>query len=261
MFGAIFGDLAGSIYEFEQCSSTQLIDNVKLYKEDEFYSDDTILTIAVLEAFLKDKNYEKYLKKYAIEYENYVATKQKYFKTVFSPSFTKWAHGDYTGVSAGNGAMMRISAVGYLSNSEEEVIENARLATIPSHNCEESINAATLIALVIFYARKGKSKEEIINLLNIKLEYKEFSKFNMTCPDTTSNCMYALFTSNSFEEAIAKVISYGGDTDTNACIVGAMAEALYGINNKVIEWVKEKLPVDMVKLLDKGYKYTKKRVH
>ena len=28
-----------------------------------------------------------------------------------------------------------------------------------------------------------------------------------------------------------KILSYGGDTDTNACIVGSMAEALYGIDD------------------------------
>ena len=70
-----------------------------------------------------------------------------------------------------------------------------------------------------------------------------------------------LFSSNSFEEAIRKVISYGGDTDTNACIVGSMAEVLYGIDENLILSAKKKIPNEFNDILEKGYsrvrKYTK----
>ena len=75
----------------------------------------------------------------------------------------------------------------------------------------------------------------------------------MTCDTTINNCLYALFTSNSFEEAITKVISYGGDTDTNACIVGSMAEALYGLNQELVEQASQKIPSNFVKKLNQGY--------
>ena len=112
---------------------------------------------------------------------------------------------------------------------------------------------ATIIALIIFYARKDLTKEEIIEKLNIKYSYKPFEKFNLTCHETIDNCLYALFTSNSFEEAIRKVISYGGDTDTNACITGSMAEALYGIDESLIEQASKKIPSQFVKKLKIGY--------
>ena len=56
---------------------------------------------------------------------------------------------------------MRISPIGYLFNTEEEIIENARLATIPSHNSNEAIISATTISLMIYYFRKGLNKDEI----------------------------------------------------------------------------------------------------
>lgn len=68
---------------------------------------------------------------------------------------------------------------------------------------------------------------------------------------------YALFTANDFNESILKILSYGGDTDTNACIVGSMAEALYGIDTKLIEQAKEKIPRDFVKKLELGYQQIK----
>lgn len=75
----------------------------------------------------------------------------------------------------------------------------------------------------------------------------------MTCYETLNNCLYALFSSDSFEESLKKVVSYGGDTDTNACIVGSMAEAMYGIDISLIETASKKLPKSFVKKLEIGY--------
>ena len=55
------------------------------------------------------------------------------------------------------------------------------------------------------------------------------------------------------KENAREVISYGGDTDTNACIVGAMAEAMYGIDSQIIEKAKKYIPTHFVKILDKEY--------
>ena len=50
---------------------------------------------------------------------------------------------------------MRISPIGFLFNTEEDVIKHAKEATIPSHNSNEAIASAETITLIIFYARKG----------------------------------------------------------------------------------------------------------
>lgn len=254
MYGAIIGDLAGSLYEYGQIKKIKEVKVNKIIEDNSFYSDDTILTIAVMDAMLNNKDFEYYLKKYAKEYMDYKPNINPYFKTTFSPGFTKWVNSnDVVGNSIGNGAMMRISPVGYLSNSIEEVVEYSRLATIPSHNSKEAVDCATHVALIIYLAKNNYSKEEIINLLNLKYIYIPFKEFNYTCSSTINNCLYALFTSNSYEEAIRKVISFGGDTDTNACIVGSMAEALYGIDNNLINLAKEKIPKNFVKILERGY--------
>lgn len=257
MWGAVIGDLAGSIYEYGQVNVVSLVKIKDLIDKNAFFSDDTILTIAVIDAILTDKNYEKHLKEYGMKYMNSIPKSIPYFEKMFSPGFIKWIKGKEEGQSTGNGAMMRISGVGYLFDKEEDVIENARLVTIPSHNTLISVQSATTIALIIYYSRLGLAKEEIINKLNINIHYAPFEKFNMTCDTTIDNCLYATFTSNSFEEAIRKVISFGGDTDTNACIVGSMAEALYGIDQSLIEIVKKKIPDEFNKVLTKAYKKVK----
>ena len=257
MYGAIIGDLAGSIYEYNQTKGIKNINILNIIDDKSFYSDDTILTIAVADAIINDKDYEKYLKYYIKKYEMYHPDFQPYFKSAFSPSLIKWANNSYIGTSIGNGALMRISPVGYLFNTEEDIIENTRLVTKTSHNSEEAISCATKIALIIYYLRKGLSLDEIYKKLKIELSFNSFTYFNKTCYETIDNCLYILYNSNNFIEAIKKIIFLGGDTDTNACIVGSMAEALYGIDEELIKIVNNKLPKEFVKVLEKTNYYKK----
>ena len=259
MYGAIIGDLSGSTYEYHQFNKTEPVKVDRLIDDKSFFSDDTILTMAILDAIINGNcNYEEYLRRYALKYKNYLPRTYHYFQTIFSPGFTKWAMGEKEGNSVGNGAMMRISPVGYLFDTEEEVIKNARLATIPSHNSEEAIKAATDVALLIFYLRKGYSKDEAFQKLNICVRFQSFKKFNYTCSETFPNCMSVIYTSNSFEEAVMRAVEMGGDTDTNAAIVGSVAEAIYGIRTDTILEANNKIPQEFIDLLETGYKLIKK---
>ena len=251
MYGAIIGDLAGSIYEYNQLKELKPIKMNKIIEDNSFYSDDTILTIAILDAIENNQNYEEYLKKYIKKYKEYKPNFTPYFKTIFSPNLLKWSESNNKGISHGNGAMMRISGVGHMFNTKEEVIKNTYLATIPSHNSKEAIKYSTMIAIIIFYLRKGYSKEEILKYLNLEVKYIPFTKFNITCEETFNNCIYAFANSNSFEDAIRKTLLMGGDTDTNCAIVGSMAEAAYGIDKYLIEEANKKIPKEFIKTLKK----------
>lgn len=253
MIGAIIGDLAGSVYEFEQTKNVKPIKMNKIIEENSFFSDDTILTIAVADAVLNNLDYGKTLKKYALEYSNKLPNEKPYFKTMFSPNFTSWANGNVQGFSLGNGAMMRISPIGFLFNTEADVIKNVRKATIPSHNSEEAIMCSTIVALIIFYAGQGYTKKQIMAELNITLKKPTIKKFNTTCKETIDVCLYSVFKAKSFEDSIKIALSFGGDTDTNACIVGGMAEAIYGIDENLKQQALKKLPKKFVEVLEKCY--------
>lgn len=254
MLGAIYGDKAGSIYEYEQLKQITSVNPDKLILSNSFYSDDTIETIALMDAIINNKSYEETLKEYILKYENYKPLFSPYFKTSFSPKTNKWAKGLSSNDSIGNGAMMRISPVGFLFDSEQDVVENAKLATIPSHNTKEAIDAATIIALMIFYFRKGLKKDDVFNKLNLNVKYEPFVKFNSTCNETLGNCLYVIYNSNSFSDAIRKTLLMGGDTDTNSCIVGSVAEALYGMNDNEKADAISVLPSDFVRIIKKVYK-------
>jgi len=258
MLGAIIGDLAGSIYEFEQIKNCHSIKVKNIIEENSFFSHDTILTVAIADAILNNIDYETKLKEYALEYDNKIPKDIPYFKSMFSPNFTNWAKGNFQGISSGNGSMMRISPVGYLFNTEEDVIKNSYLATIPSHNSKDAIDCAKTVALIIFYAKQGLSKQEIIDKLNLKIKKPNIEKFNYTCIDTIDLCLYSLFNANNFEESIKLALSFGGDTDTNACIVGSMAEAMFGIDEDLKQKAISKLPQNFKKIIKQFYNTIKK---
>ena len=254
MLGAIIGDLCGSIYEFGQFKNCHKVKMKKVIENNAFFSDDTIMTIAVLDAIINQDDYAKCLRKYVKEYKTYLPDFDPYFKTIFSTGFSKWAESKKLGISMGNGAMMRISPIGFMFQTEEEVIENAYLATIPSHNSEEAIKYAKLIALIIFYARKGLSKKEIVKKLDLKIKKPKIKEFNYTCPDTIGVCLYSAFKAKNFENAMKLTLSFGGDTDTNCAIVGGMAEALYGIDYELKKQAMQLLPERFCILLTIAYK-------
>ena len=254
MWGSIIGDLAGSVYEFSQIKEVTPVVVDELIREDSFYSDDTILMVAIVDAILNDRDYNKYLRQYGLEFIDYKPNVSPYFKTSFSPGFIKWLKGNEEGLSMGNGAMMRIAPVGYLFDDLDTVREESKKATVSSHNNEESIKCAQVVASIIYLARSGYSKEEIIDLLELDISFKPFDKFNYTCSDTIDICLYSLFNSNTFDDSIRLAISFGGDTDTNACIVGGMAEAFYGVDQSLVDKAKGKVPERFVKVLEKAYK-------
>lgn len=263
MYGAIYGDLVGSIYEYQEYirhnkeAMIKASNKADLITEESFISDDTILTIAVLEAAKYDLCYEETIRKYILDNSEKL-NRDNYFDYLFSPNTIKWARGEKLGNSIGNGAIMRVSPIPYLRDSfilmNNEVVE----ATSVSHNSNQAISAALCVANIIYLAKEGYGKKRIKDLIDKYFGYRyDFNldelrdnmQFNYTCNDTLPLCLYALFTTDNFDDAIRLTLSLGGDTDTNCCIVGSMAESLYGINEDKKAIIEEKLPDEYKRIL------------
>ena len=163
--------------------------------------------------------------------------------TGYGMSFINWIFSEnpkpYN--SYGNGAAMRVSAVGFVANSLDEVKKLSKLVTEVSHNHPEGIKGAEATAVCIYLARNGKSISEIMDYIdknyypmNFTLdEIRDTYKFNETCQETVPQALRAFFESTGFEDAIRNAISIGGDSDTLAAICGGIAEAYYGIPKEI----------------------------
>lgn len=268
MYGTIYGDLIGSLYEYREFLCHDVKRMLEASEKDElltdecFISDDTILTIALRDAFINRLPYDATLKKYILE-NSKPLNKEDYFKYMFSPNVIKCAKGNMCGSSAGNGAIMRISPIPYLSSTYIFMMNEVINATRPTHNSPSAIKAALCISTIIFMAKNGENKDKIKRAIdshygyNYDFNLEELRKnmfFNKTCDDTMPLVLYVVFNTNSFDEAMRMMLSLGGDTDTNCAILGGIVEALYGMDDDLKDRVDLYLPGEYKKIMKLGGK-------
>lgn len=225
MLGAIAGDIIGSIYEWDNIKTKQF----ELFGQDCFFTDDSVLTIALADAILNQQDYVSVMKSYY----------RRYPDAGYGGMFHRWARSEDSQPykSWGNGAAMRISPVGFAFDNLDEVLANAGRYTEVTHNHPEGIKGAQATAAAIFLARNGGTKSEIKTYVTTAFGY-DLSKtldeirptyeFNESCQRTVPQAITAFLESTDFEDAIRNAISLGGDSDTLACITGGVAEAFYG---------------------------------
>jgi len=230
MIGAIVGDIVGSIYEFHNLRSKEF----EFFTEENFFTDDTVLTIATAEALLNDQDFARYYRQYTMDYPG----------RGYGAMFSQWAHASdgkpYR--SFGNGSAMRVSPVALAVDSLDEVLNLAEASARVTHNHPEGIKGAQATALAILLARKGSSKAAIQQEIETRFEYRfnrtideirETNRFDETCQGTLPVALTCVFKGTSFEDVIRTAVSVGGDTDTICCIAGSIAEMVYGVPDEI----------------------------
>ncbi len=252
MRGAIIGDIAGSAYEFNAVKSK----GIELFPEGAEFTDDTVLTIAVADAILHNNPYRKSILHWGRKYPN--ESYGSRFR-VFLASDNPKPYNSY-----GNGSAMRVSPVGWAFESEEEVLEHARLSAKVSHNHPEGIKGAQAVALAIFLARRGASKDELRERISNEFGYdlrrmldeiRPTYTFDETCQGTVPEAIISFLESTDYEDAIRNAISLGGDADTLAAITGSIAEAFYGaVPGNLLAEGLDRLDVEIIELIEEFLK-------
>ena len=249
MLGAIIGDIAGSIYEFNNVKT----EDFPLFGPGCEFTDDSVCTVAVAEAALTDQDYAAHLQKWCRKFPHPMGG--------YGGNFAQWIrmeHPEPYG-SFGNGAPMRVSSIGWLFGTEKETARQARSSAAVTHNHQYGIVAAELIATAIWRLRHGAPKEtageNIERVFGWFPEYRPFSnKFDETSMNAVPVAVSCFLASDSFEDAVRKSIIVGGDSDTIGAITGSLAEAYYGIRDNLKEQILNMLPEEIVSVLDQFYK-------
>ena len=268
MLGAIIGDIVGSVYEFNNTKKTDF----PFFSERSTYTDDSIMTVAVAAWLISDKTYshsvlENKMVSYAEEYPFPMGG--------YGGGFAQWLFRperlvDYrTGETAGrrvpynswgNGAAMRVSAVGWMFDTLEETERVAKISAEITHDHPEGIKGAQATAAAIFLARTGSSKTEIRDYIAERFNYSLYKSsdeirreygWEDSCQGTVPPAIRAFLDSEDFESAIRIAVSLGGDSDTLACITGGIAEAFYGyIPPQIVDEARKRLPVNFRCMLE-----------
>lgn len=247
MLGAIIGDIIGSVYEWNNIKTKDF----PLFRDDCFFTDDTVMTVAIAEAIKKGGKSDDFIdemKKWGRLYPD-AGYGSRFGSWLFSQSrkpYNSW----------GNGSAMRVSPCGwvvplqqFIREGFDEVRNIAKRAAQVTHNHPEGIKGAQAVALSIFFMRHGAFHQEI-NLYKGYLkrdieawfgydldrtldEIRPTYRFNESCQETVPETIIAFLESTSFEDAIRNAISLGGDSDTLAAITGSIAEAAYGVPEEI----------------------------
>lgn len=272
VIGGAIGDAYGSGYE-----------NLIEEKEDIYYlfgksekeepkwqiTDDTQLTIATIEAIIKDKK---------IKPESIVASYLKYFeqrrlrgigastlKALKELSFGgHWSQvGRRDEYAAGNGAAMRIAPLAF---KEEISYSKIRDICLITHNNDEAYIGAksvivaireilngnwngesNLIELIIDQIPDTRVRDRLIKIKDVR-DLKEIGKLGNTGYVVNSVPLAIAAASQvrriGIEEMYIKLIEIGGDTDTNCSIAGQIAGTLIGISGIPSELIKSLKKLD-----------------
>ncbi len=252
MLGAIIGDIVGSAYEFKNYRAK---DFEPFFHPQAAFTDDTVCTIAIADALIEGKEPAATLRDWCRRYWDNGGWGQR---------FALWIASDDMGPynSLGNGAAMRVSSAGFLAKTVEEAIALSNHVSAITHNHPEGLRGAGATAVAIHLARKRHSVEDIRQFITDNFKYELSATVDQIRPgyrhsersqDTVPQALICALSADDFEDALRNAVSIGGDSDTIAAIAGSVAEALFGIEEKMAIKAWEYLPEDMRRVLHALY--------
>ena len=232
MLGAIIGDIAGSRYVRDKIF-TKAFPFFSLWDS---ITDAGILTLAVGKALLEARPDRSDLGSQAVFWMQQLG--RKFPDCGYGDHFRCWLDSENPGPygSFGNGAAMRVSPCGWVGRSLGEVKALSRAVTEVSHNHPEGLKGAEAVAVSIYLARTGSTKEEIREFISTKYYSLDFTleeirasrQMDFSCQGSVPQAICAFLESDSFEDAVRNAISIGGGSAA-ASMAGAIGEAFYGI--------------------------------
>lgn len=236
IIGAICGDIIGSVYERHSIKTKEF----KLFSEISHFTDDTVLTLAIANWLLEDKNSMEVLSKNLREFAS------TYPNAGYGRSFMHWIYQDSCESygSWSNGSAMRVSPCAWVAKSLEESQNLAKTSAIVTHSHPEGIKGAQATSDAIYLARTGSTKDEIKNHIETAYGY-DLSRtldeirpdydFELECAKSVPESIICFLEAEDFEDAVRNAISLGGDADTQAAIAGSISSAYWDVPQDIYE--------------------------
>ena len=235
MLGAIIGDIVGSPWEFLRIKTKDF----PLFGKRNGITDDSILTVAVADALLNQRDPAESLRDWArrVKPGRHLGGYGKRFINWVAAPTVQPPYG-----SLGNGGAMRVSPAGFLASSLEECLAMAKRVTEITHNHPEGMKGALATAHAIFIARQGESRAAIRTAIATNYGYdlsrsvgeiRAVHEYNETAQGCVPEALTCALDAGDYEDAIRNAVSLGGDADTLAAIAGGMAEALFEIPDEI----------------------------
>lgn len=175
--------------------------------------------------------------------------------------------------SNGNGSLMRVLPLAlWHTGSDEQLVKDAHLQSLPTHAHPRSLGACAFYVLVARgYLRKldepwrwadsrladiyedwpeHRERKALLAELDVLRSFPTTDKPSGTgyVPDCLWSARRALEEA-SFEDVVRTAILFGHDTDTTACIAGGLAGVKFGLAGIPARWLEQLRGFDIVESL------------
>ena len=126
MYGAIIGDIAGSVIEFKGIKRKDL----PIFMDNCDITDDSIMTVAVAKALLQWTREGGSLHSAMIDNMRALGSEYPYPLGAYGSGFKRWLRSKHPEPynSCGNGSAMRVSPCGLIASSLESALELAKIS-------------------------------------------------------------------------------------------------------------------------------------
>lgn len=275
MFAGIMGNVVGSLYEgtqwqfkdlpliqkkpFDKYKVLPLFKENNLIREDYFWNQDTLCTLALYSSYINNTEPVKTMVYFCKKYKNK--------NIVFSKRFNHWIEYPAPYQSSSNAAIVRIGYIPFLTISFQEKISLAFKVTTISHDHQDSFKSIVDF-LLLSEQLKDDKKEDNFEKKCIK-EYLIKEKFTKTFNElheesiieynalqTLYQACVILLESNNMDEVLRNSFYIGGDSDTLACLACNLASMIYTCPKELLNFSMNTLKeYDELYLLAKNFQH------
>lgn len=168
--------------------------------------------------------------------------------------------------SNGNGSLMRIApaALYFYNESDEDLYNRIKEISSVTHAHFQSVFSCFIFSKLLIQLLKGVEKVQALvstglsvrnfalahqynsdqvnlfsrildkSIVSVKEELIDSSGYVLS---TLEASIWCFMTTDTYSDAVLKAVNLGGDTDTTACVTGALAGLYYGIDGLPTEWM------------------------
>lgn len=239
VLGAAVGDALGVPYEFltrDSFTCTDMVGYGTHYQPAGTWSDDTALMLATCDSIreLGSINTQDMLERFRAWNERGAYTPDGVVFDIGGTTATALAEGrglddEY---SNGNGSLMRIAPLAFCDATDDEI----RAVSAITHAHKTSTDACARFVHVVREAAHDPSRL----YERLAKEYAGVSRNQIRSGgfvlDTLNAALWCFATTKTYEECVLAAVNLGSDTDTTACVAGALAGTAYGTDAIPAAW-------------------------
>ena len=144
--------------------------------------------------------------------------------------------------SNGNGSLMRIAPLAFTDATDDEIRQVSAITHAHEISCETCVRFVHLLREAA--KDPAKVKAELANRFrDTKRSDIDSGGFVLA---TEKAALWCFATTDSYRDCILAAVNLGRDTDTTACVAGALAGLAYGIEGMPESWVSAMRGMDVL---------------